>query len=103
MTTRTALAANPVERIPAAGFGIVVALWAMFGAVLLLEPSRFETLWEAFRDWSVLGQIAGWVLLLPWVVATLIWGADWALWARLLLIGLIALFTLAAFSPKRER
>lgn len=38
------------QRIPAAGFGLVVVLWAVFGAVLLLEPSRLDVLWEASSD-----------------------------------------------------
>lgn len=103
MSTKADTGMRSMERIPAAGFGLVVALWAVFGAVLVLDPARLDTLWDAFRDWPAIGQIAGWVLLLPWLLATLIWGAGWALWARLALVGLIALFTLVAFSPKQGR
>lgn len=46
-------------------------------------------------------QIAGWVLLLPWVLTTLIWGASRALWLRLLLIAVIAVATMSAFSARR--
>jgi hypothetical protein len=103
MAVKTARVMAPAARIPAAGFGAVVALWAVFGAVLLIDPSRLDMLWAAFRDWPLLGQAVGWVLLLPWLVATLIWGAGWALWVRLLLIGLIALFTLVGFSPRQPK
>lgn len=101
MKASTVQRATPAQRIPATGFGVVVGLWAVFAAVLLLDPSRLDEVWAWFRDLPVLGQAAGWVLLLPWVLATVIWGASWALWVRVLLIALLALFTLTAFSPRR--
>ena len=98
----TNAAARAAERrIPAAGFGLCVVLWSAFAAALLLEPGRVGELWDGFRDLSIVGQIAGWVLLLPWVLAALVWQAGWALWLRLVVIALLALFTMAAFSPKQ--
>ena len=93
--------ATSTQRIPAAGFGVVVALWAVFAAGALLEPSRLGELWQDFREWPILGQLLGWVLLLPWLLATVVWAAPWVLWLRLLMVALIALFTLVAFSPKK--
>jgi phosphatidylserine synthase len=103
MDTKSVTVTGSVERIPAAWFGFIVVGWAVFAAVLVIEPVRFTELWAALRDLPIAGEVVVWIALLPWVVAMAIWGSSWALWVRVALIALIAVFTLVASSPKRER
>lgn len=81
-------------------FLVVLGLWAFIGWALVFDQALLAEIWNEFRELHVLLQITGWILFLPWLGAIAIWGADWERWLRILLISLIALFTLVGFAPK---
>lgn len=86
------------------GAGVFTLLWLIFLAVLIFEPERLDAVWSWFRDLPILGQVVGWVLLLPLVLGLWIWQAPWAPWVRVTLIVLLALANVITFSrPSRSR
>lgn len=87
----------------AGGSGLFPLLWLIFFAVLVLEPARLDVVWAWFRDLPVIGQVVGWVVLLPLMLGLLIWQAPWAPWLRVILIVLLALGTVMTFSSRSPR
>jgi hypothetical protein len=104
-------AASSAARVPrrsaastsAGGSGLFTLLWLVFFAFLIFQPDRLDALWTWFRDLPVVGQVVGWVLLLPLMLGLLIWQAPWALWIRLTLIVLVAVGNVATFPPRSSR
>jgi hypothetical protein len=103
-------AAPATPRQPAAaparagGSGLFTLLWLIFLGGLIVEPERLDAVWSWFRDLPVVGQVAGWVLLLPLVLGLWIWQAPWAPWVRVSLIVLLAVANVITFSqPSRSR
>lgn len=84
------------------GSGLFTLLWLVFLAVLIFDPARLDAVWTWFRELPVVGQVAGWVLLLPLVVALAVWEAPWALWIRVTLVIVLAVANLIVFAPKNR-
>jgi hypothetical protein len=80
--------------------GLFTVLWLLFLAVLIFDPGRLDAVWLWFRDLPVVAQVAGWIILLPLVLALAIWQAPWALWVRVTLIVLLAVANIATFSRR---
>jgi hypothetical protein len=72
-----------------AWFAFMEAMWGAFFALLVV--GQLDEVWNWVRDLPLLGEIVAWVVAFPWLLATAVWGSDWATWARVLLVIVFAL------------
>jgi hypothetical protein len=84
-------------------FGVFLILWVAFAAALIFNHGALDTVWHWLLGLPLILKVILWVLFLPVMVGLWIWESDWALWLRLLLVIVIAVGNLAAFSPKPPR
>jgi hypothetical protein len=80
--------------------GVFLILWIAFAAALIFSQGTLDSVWHWLGALPLVGQVAVWVLFLPLVVGLWIWESDWALWLRLVLIFMIAVGNIAAFSAR---
>lgn len=88
---------------PAPLFGIFLLLWALFVAALIFNQGALDSTWTWFGGLPLVVQVILWVLFLPVMAGLWIWESDWSLWLRLVLIFVVMVGNLAAFSPKSGR
>jgi hypothetical protein len=77
-----------------------VILWALFAVALIFDQSALDRVWDSFVDFPIVLQLILWALLLPVMLGLWIWQSDLELGVRLLLVIVIAIGNLAAFSPR---
>jgi hypothetical protein len=80
--------------------GVFLILWIAFAVALVFSPETLDSVWDWLGTLPLVGQVILWVLFLPLVVGLWIWHADWPLWVRLILIAMVAIGNIAAFSPR---
>lgn len=81
------------------GFGVVVALWLGFAAMLLFSQSTIHEAWIWFKDLSLIAQIPLGILFLPWLIGMWIWESSWPTVARGLLVSGLAWANMWTFFP----
>jgi hypothetical protein len=81
-----------------AGFAV---LWVAFGAALIADQGAPERVWEAIARLPLPLQGLAWLLFLPLMAGLWVWGTDWPLPVRLLVVGGIAAWNLLVFVPRR--
>ena len=72
-----------------AWFAFMEAMWGAFFALLVV--GQLDEVWNWVRDLPLFGEIVAWVVAFPWLLATAVWGNDWATWLRVLLVIAFAL------------
>jgi hypothetical protein len=82
-----------------AGFAI---LWAGFLLAMVLDPSILDTVRRTLEGLPFLLQAVAWLLFLPLAAGLWVWGTDWALIARMVLVVGMAGWNLLVFLPRRE-
>lgn len=94
-----------ISRTPPGGAaplaGVFLILWIAFAVALVFSPETLDSVWHWLGTVPLVGRVLLWVLFLPLVVGLWIWHADWPLWVRLILITMVAIGNIAAFSPRR--
>lgn len=86
-----------------AAFAILSLLWLGFIAALLFNPALLDTVWQSFRSWSLILQLAVGLLVLPVALGLLIWETAWVFWLRLILVIGLAWVTVYTFFPRKAR
>lgn len=77
------------------------ALWVAFGAALVASPAALDDAWRTLVGLPLPIQGLAWLLLLPLPAGLWVWGTDWPLTVRLVLIAAIAGWNLLVFVPRR--
>lgn len=80
---------------------VFAALWLGFGAALATNPSALDDTWRSVRELPLPIQGIAWLLLMPLLVGLWVWGTDWPLVVRLVLIAGIAGWNVLVFMPRR--
>jgi hypothetical protein len=81
------------------GFAIV---WAAFFAALLLDPAALDSARTTLDRLPLLVQILAWVSFLPPMAGLWIWGTDWSMAIRIVLIVGLAGWNLLVFIPRPD-
>ena len=84
-----------------AWFALMEAMWGAFFALLVV--GQLDEVWNWVRNLPLLGEIIAWVVAFPWLLATAVWGNDWATWARVLLVIAFALLWSSISVPRSAR
>lgn len=95
--------AKPPARVSRWFWTACVVLWVIFGAVLVVDPSRLLDLGQAVRDLPLVVEVVVWILFLPWMVGLWIWQLGWAAWLRVALIVAVAVGGAVVFYPRPRR
>lgn len=82
-----------------AGFAV---LWAGFLGAMLVNPSVLDAIRSTLEGLPLPVQAVAWLLFLPLTAGLWIWGTDWALLVRVVLVVGIAGWNLLVFLPRRE-
>ena len=82
-----------------AGFAV---LWAGFLVAMVVDPSILDTVRHTLESLPFLLQALAWLLFLPLTAALWVWGTDWALVVRIVLVVGIAGWNLLVLLPRRE-
>ena len=80
---------------------VFAALWLGFGAALATNPSALDDTRRFVRELPLPIQGIAWLLLMPLLVGLWVWGTDWPLVVRLVLIAGIAGWNVLVFMPRR--
>jgi hypothetical protein len=84
-------------------FGAMVAVWAIFFTLLVVQPETLEGVYDWLRDLATLWEVLMWIVLLPWAVAWVIWESSWDHWVRVLCVVLLCALHLAISVPRLRR
>jgi hypothetical protein len=69
------------------GFSVAALLVSIaFLVLLIVAPERLDAAYVWIRDLPIVVEVFAWVVLLPWMLAYLVWTAPWVLWLRIVLI-----------------
>jgi hypothetical protein len=82
-------------------FVILSILWLGFGAALVFNQAIPDSIWQVFRGFPLVAQLAIGLLLLPVVIGLWIWETPWPLWLRLILVIGLGIGTVYTFFPKQ--
>ena len=81
-------------------------LYVLIGGVTLVAlsvaPDTVDAVWTWFRGLPAMFQVAGWVVLLPWVGVVALWESVMPDGFRLFGIALITLAAILAYAPRDE-
>ena len=93
-----------IPRLVSSGVALVLygALWVGFGAALVANPAVLDDAWHSIAQLPLPVQAIVWLLLMPVMVALWVWGTDWPVVLRLVLIAGIAGWNLLVFVPRAE-
>jgi hypothetical protein len=67
-------------------FGLGTAVSIAFAYYLFTDPARLTEAWAWTRSLPLWVQGVMWLLLLPWMIALVIWVMPWALPIRMVLV-----------------
>jgi hypothetical protein len=93
-----------IPRLVSSGAALVIygALWVGFGAALVADPGALDEAWRSVAQLPLPLQGIVWLLFMPVMVGLWIWGTDWPVVLRLVLIAGIAGWNLLVFVPRKE-
>lgn len=75
-------------------------LWLVFGALLIVNQSGLDAVWNRLLDLPLVLQIVAWILFLPVTVGLWIWESDLSLWLRLPILIVVAIGWTAVMFPR---
>jgi hypothetical protein len=68
-------------------------IWIVFALMWIFEPSALGGLYQGIHGLPLWLEVITWLVFLPWVFALWIWQTSLALWLRIALIFIVAMFT----------
>ena len=72
------------------GFSLgAFALSIIFVVLLIVAPEQLDAAYQWIRDLPIVFEVIAWVVLLPWMLAYLVWTSAWVLWVRVLLVAFL--------------
>jgi hypothetical protein len=74
-------------------------LWVAFFAAIVLDPSALTSVRTSIEALPLPVQALVWLLFLPVMAGLWIWGTDWPLAVRLVLVAALAAWNLLVFVP----
>jgi hypothetical protein len=80
-----------------AGFA---AIWAVFGAALVLNQGGLDAAWQSLNELPLILRGVLWLLFLPVTAGLWIWESTWPFVVRLVLVGGLAGWNLLIFIPR---
>lgn len=84
-------------------FAVLTLLWLAFGVALIFNQTVLDTIWQSFRSWPLVAQLAVGLLVLPVILGLWIWETSWPLFLRLILVLGLAWVTVYTFFPRKTR
>ena len=93
-----------IPRLISSGVALLMygALWVGFGAALVANPAALDEAWRSLGQLPLLLQGVVWLLFMPVMVGLWVWGTDWPVLLRLVLIAAIAGWNIFVFVPRAE-
>jgi hypothetical protein len=94
-----------IPRLASSGILLAVfaALWLVFGGMLVADPAALDAAQRSLGQLPLPVLALAWLLFMPLMAGLWVWGTDWPLVLRLVVIGGIAAWNLLVFLPARER
>ena len=95
---------SAIPRFVSSGTALLLygALWAGFGLALVANPAALDSVWQSVARLPLPVQGIVWLLFMPVMVGLWVWGTDWPVVIRLVLIAGIAGWNLLVFVPRAE-
>lgn len=81
-------------------FLLFAALWAAFGAGLVLNQGGIDQAWAAIRGLPLIVQAIVWLLFLPVVAGLWVWESGWPVVVRLIIVIGLGGWNLLIFLPR---
>ncbi|HEU5205274.1 MAG TPA: hypothetical protein VFU17_13365 [Candidatus Limnocylindrales bacterium] len=93
-----------IPRLVSSGVAFVLygALWVGFGAALVTNPGALDEAWQSIAQLPLPVQAVVWLLFLPVMAGLWVWGTDWPVLIRLVVVIGIAAWNLLVFVPRSE-
>lgn len=86
---------------------IVILLWLAYVGIWIFSSGLLSDTWRWIQALPTVWEVIVWIVFLPWVVSLWIWHSSWPLWARILVIIVIAIATIGGSTSgarhERER
>jgi hypothetical protein len=97
-------ATSVIPRLVSSGVAFVLygALWVAFGAALVTNPGALDDAWRSVGELPLPIQAVVWLLFLPVMAGLWVWGTDWPVVFRLVVVVGIAAWNLLVFVPRAE-
>jgi len=91
-----------IPRLVSSGVAFVLygALWVGFGAALLTNPGALDEAWQSIAQLPLPIQAVVWLLFLPVMAGLWVWGTDWPVLIRLVIVAGFAGWSLLMFVPR---
>jgi hypothetical protein len=80
-----------------------VVVSAVFAVLLITAPENLDTAWQWIRDLPIILEVVAWVLLLPWMLAYVVWQTSWALWVRIVVVAVLIGGVASSFWASKDR
>jgi hypothetical protein len=80
---------------------LYAALWLAFGLALVTNPAALTRSSDAIAGLPLPVQGVAWLLFLPQMAGLWVWGTDWPVVLRLLVVAAIAAWNVLVFIPRR--
>jgi hypothetical protein len=61
----------------------------IFAVLLVTDPQQLDVAWRWIRDLPIVLEVFAWIVLLPWMLAYLVWNASWDLWLRVVVVAIL--------------
>ena len=93
-----------IPRLVSSGVAFVIygALWVGFAAALLTNPGALDEAWQSIAQLPLPIQAVVWLLFLPVMAGLWVWGTDWPVLIRLVIVAPLAGWNLLVFVPRAE-
>ena len=93
-----------IPRLVSSGVAFVIygALWVGFAAALLTNPGALDEAWQSIAQLPLPIQAVVWLLFLPVMAGLWVWGTDWPVLIRLVIVAGLAGWNLLLFVPRAE-
>jgi hypothetical protein len=80
---------------------LYAGLWLAFGFALVTDPAALTRASDAIAGLPLPAQGVVWLLFLPQMAGLWVWGTDWPVALRLVVVAAIAAWNVLVFIPRR--
>jgi hypothetical protein len=77
-------------------WNLVSVLWLGFAGLWIFAAQILGSIFDWIRGLPLALEVILWIVLLPWVGSLWIWHSSWPLWAKIVVIVVVALVTAGA-------